>query len=100
MVENLKGLFLIYIKKECELKVEHQGDHATFLNLDITVKEGMLMYKLFNQRDSFLFSIVRMPHIESNIPQINIYLTIKGEFLRLIFQLYASGTLYLWLECY
>ena len=42
------------------------------------------MYKLFNQRDSFLFSIVRMPHIESNIPQINIYLTIKGEFLRLI----------------
>ena len=25
--------------KELEFKVEHQGDHATFLNFDITIKE-------------------------------------------------------------
>ena len=37
--------FLIYL---IFLKIKHQAGHATFLNL---------------------FSIVRMPHIESNIPQ-------------------------------
>ena len=29
--------------KDLELKVEHQGEHATFLNLDITIKEGMFV---------------------------------------------------------
>ena len=28
--------------KEFELKDEHQGDHVTFLNLDITIKNGIL----------------------------------------------------------
>ena len=55
--------------KELEIKVEHQGDHVTFLNFDITIKEGTLIYKLFDKRDSFYFSLVRMPHIESKIPQ-------------------------------
>ena len=29
--------------KESELKVEYQDDHATFLNLDITIKKGTVM---------------------------------------------------------
>ena len=59
--------------KELELKVEHRGDYDTFLNLDITIKEGPFTYKLFDKRDSFPFSVVRMPRVESNIPQ-NIFL--------------------------
>ena len=39
---------------ELELKVERSGTHATFLNLDITVKDGMFIYKLFNK--SFFLS--------------------------------------------
>ena len=31
-------------RKELELKVEPQGDNATFLNLDITIKEGTFTY--------------------------------------------------------
>ena len=76
--------------KELELKVEHQGDHATFLNLDITIKEGTFIYKLFDKRGSFPFPGVRMPHIESNIPQNIFYLAIKGEFLKI-----AHSTLWL-----
>ena len=30
--------------KELELKVKCQGDHATFLNLDVTIKEGTFIY--------------------------------------------------------
>ena len=59
--------------KELELKVEHQGDHFMFSNLDITKKEGTFIYKLLFKRDAFLFSVVRMPHIESNIPQNSFY---------------------------
>ena len=37
----------------------------------------------FDKRDSFPFSVVRMPHIESNIPQSIFCSTIKSEFLRI-----------------
>ena len=63
--------------------VEHHGDHATFLNLNITAKERTFIYKLFDKRDSFPFSVVRMPQIESNILQYIFYSAIEGEFLRI-----------------
>ena len=70
--------------EELELKVEHSGIHASFLNLDITIKEGIFIYKLFDKRDAFPFSIVRMPHIESNIPENIFYASLVGEFLRIV----------------
>ena len=82
MVENLEGLFVI-LPKKIELQVKHQGDHGKFLNLDITIKEGTLLYKSFDKRESFPFSFVRLRHIESNIPQNTFYFAIKGEFLRI-----------------
>ena len=53
---------------ELELKIEYQGSHATFLDLDITLKDGIFIYKIFDKRDKFPFFIVRMPHLSSNIP--------------------------------
>ena len=54
---------------ELELKIEHSGSHASFLNLDISIKDGIFVYKLFDKRDAFPFSIVRMPHKDSNMPE-------------------------------
>ena len=68
--------------EELELKLEHSGLHASFLNLDITIREGEFVYKLFDKRDAFPFSIVRMPFIDSNIPQSIFYSSLVGEFLR------------------
>ena len=68
---------------ELELKLEHSGTHASFLNLDITINEGIFVYKLFDKRDAFPFSIVRMPHIDSNIPESIFYSALVGEFLRI-----------------
>ena len=68
---------------ELELKVEHSGSHASFLNLDITIKDGIFVYKLFDKRDAFPFSIVRMPYISSNIPESIFYSAMVGEFLRI-----------------
>ena len=50
----------IYID-ELELKAEHSGNHATFLNLDISVVDGRFIYKLFDNATNFHFFIIRMP---------------------------------------
>ena len=68
---------------ELELKVEHSGMHATFLSLDITNTNGEFVYKLYDKRDAFPFSIVRMPHEDSNIPSSIFYSALVGEFLRI-----------------
>lgn len=44
-----------------QLKCEHKGDHATFLELDVSVVDGKFVYKLYGKRDAFPFTIVRMP---------------------------------------
>ena len=69
--------------KELELKIEHQGTHATFLDLDITIINKTFVYKLFDKRDAFPFFIVRMPHLCSNIPSSIFYGSVFSEFLRI-----------------
>ena len=68
---------------ELELKVEHSGQSASFLNLDISISDGIFVYKLFDKRDAFPFFIVRMPHLDSNIPKSIFYSALVGEFLRI-----------------
>ena len=68
---------------ELELKVEHHGTHATFLDLDISIKDGTFVYKLFDKRDAFPFFIVRMPQLSSNIPSFIFYGSIFSEILRI-----------------
>ena len=82
-VEFGRSIYNIY-PKELDLKVEHPGDHATFLNLEMTINEETFIYKLFVKIDSFPFLIVRMPHVESNISQKFFYSAIKSEFLRTV----------------
>ncbi len=33
--------------KELELKCEHMGNHATFLEIDITICDGIVAFKLY-----------------------------------------------------
>ena len=68
---------------ELQLKCEHQGLHATFLDLDIQIVDGVFIYKLFDKRDGFPFSIVRMPDLSGNIPSFIFYGSIMSEFLRI-----------------
>ncbi len=69
--------------EELQLKCEHQGTHATFLDLDISVVENNFVYKLFDKRDDFPFTIVRMPDLSGNIPSYIFYGSIMSEFLRI-----------------
>ena len=69
--------------EELQLKCEHQGTHATFLDLDIPIVDCIFVYKLFDKRDDFPFSIVRMPDLSGNIPAFIFYGSIMSEFLRI-----------------
>ena len=63
--------------------MEHTGNHASFLNLDINIVDGKFIYKLYDKRDTFPFFIVRMPQRESNMPQNIFYSALMGEILRI-----------------
>ena len=69
--------------QELQLKCEHKGHHATFLELDITIHANIFVYKLFDKRDNFPFFIVRMPDLSGNIPEHVFYGSISSEFLRI-----------------
>ena len=75
--------FLNIYPPELELKVEHEGPHATFLDLDISIAGNRFVYKLYDKRDSFNFFIVRMPQMSSNIPSAIFYGSVLSEFLRI-----------------
>ena len=77
-----KSCKCIYLR-ELELKLEHSRTRATFLDLAIKIEDRIFFYKLFGKRDKFIFFIVRMPHIESNIPSTIFYDSIFSEFLRI-----------------
>ena len=68
---------------ELKLKIEHAASHPSFLNLDISIKDGIFVYNLFDKRDAFPFSIVRMPHKDSNMPESIFYSSFVGELLRI-----------------
>ena len=68
---------------ELQLKCEHSGDHATFLELDITIVNELFVYKLFDKRDAFPFFIIRMPDLGGNIPSHIFYGSIMSEILRI-----------------
>ena len=53
---------------ELQLNLEHSGNQVSFLDLQITKENSNLNTKLFDQRDEFPFSIVRLPFYSSNIP--------------------------------
>ena len=69
--------------KEMQLKKEHSGIHATYMELDISILNKIFVYKLFDKRDGFPFSIVKMPYLSSNIPYNIFYNTISSEILRI-----------------
>lgn len=68
---------------ELELEKEHDGNSASFLNLEIWIEDGQFIHKLYDKRDAFPFSIVRMPYLCSNIPRKIFYSALVGEFLRI-----------------
>ena len=69
---------------ELELGKESNNIYqANFLDLSINITDGKFEFGLYDKRDSFPFSIVRMPHKSSNVPSKIVYSSIGAECLRI-----------------
>ena len=70
---------------ELELKKENDGlKETSFLDLEISVSDNKtFLVKPYDKRDSFPFSIVRMPFLCSNIPSKIFYSSMGAEILRM-----------------
>ena len=76
--------FNIY-PEELQLDKENTDKHETsFLDLDIKIKDGKFHFGLFDKRDLFPFSIVRMPENPSNVPSSTVYSAISAESFRIV----------------
>ena len=64
--------------KELEIDIGNR-----FLEIDITIKDDIFVYKLFDKRDDFPFFIVRMPDLGGNIPSHVFYGSVMSEILRI-----------------
>ena len=62
-----------------ELKIELEGTHSTFLELDISTVDDRFVYKLYDKRGNFDFFTVRMPQIPSSV----FYGFVFNEFIRI-----------------
>ena len=78
-LENFKDIY----PSELQLNLEGSGTHLSFLDLDLTLQNRHLEIKLFDKRDAFPFSIVRLPFASSNIPNNMFYSSLCAEILRI-----------------
>ena len=85
MVGTLKVVISSYIyPKELQQAKENNDKHkASFLDLDIKITDGKFHFGLFEKKDWFPFSIVRLPGKSSNVPSNIVYSAIGGESLRI-----------------
>ena len=70
--------------EELQLGTENTDKHeASFLDLDIKIKDGKFHLGLFDKRDSPRFATVRMPNKSRNVPSSIVYSAIGAESLRI-----------------
>ena len=70
--------------EELQLGKENTDKHETsFLDLNIKIKDEKFQFGLFDKRNSFPFSIVRMPGKSSNVPSSTVYSATGAESLRI-----------------
>ena len=65
-------------------KVENQlNTESSYLDLDLKVENRIFNSRLYDKRDAFHFSVVRMPYKCSNMPYKMFYSTISEEVLHI-----------------
>ena len=83
-MECLERTFREIYPSELEQKKENSTNFsATFLDLSIEINERTFNTHIYDKRDTFPFSITRMPYKDSNIPSRMFYGCIGAEILRI-----------------
>ena len=82
--EEFESRYSNIYPEELQLDKENNDKHeASYLDLEIKIKDGEFHFGLFDKRDSFPFSVVRMADKTSNVPSSIVYSAIGDESLRI-----------------
>ena len=75
--------FPSHFMKHIPLKGNYEDDAAAHLELGLKIADRQISSNLYDKRNAFNFSVVRMPYRSSNIPSKMFYATISAEVLRI-----------------
>ena len=82
--DEIKGNWKNIYPKELILNLENESDtKATFLDLDIEIKNNQYVTKIFDKRDQFKFDIISYPDLTGNIPEKQAYGVCIGQVIRI-----------------
>ena len=79
----------IYPKELVLVPDDSDGLSTPFLDLQLTITNGIISTSIYDKRDNFDFPIVNFPHLCGNIPNKSSYGVFIGEAVR-----YARGCTY------
>src|SRR6185437_6433178 len=69
--------------KELQLNNESKNDkECNYLDMNITINNNILTYKLYDKKDNFSFEIVNYPNLSGNLPKNHSYGIVVGQLLR------------------
>ena len=63
----------IYPKELQLVKTNHSDTVASFLDLDLSIENGIIISKINDQRDDFNFDIDNFPNFEGDVPRATSY---------------------------
>ena len=69
--------------KELKLnKANNSDSYAAFLDLDLTISNGVISTKIYDKRDDFDFNIVNFPHLDGDVPRAPSYGVYISQLIR------------------
>ena len=67
---------------EMVLEKTNNGNSCTFLDLDITLENGLFTYKSYDKRRNYGFDVIKYPDLSSNVPKIPSYAVFNSQMIR------------------
>ena len=69
--------------KELKLNKANSSDtSAAFLDLDLSIENGVVQSKIYDKRDDFNFKIVNFPHLDGDVPKATSYGVYISQLIR------------------
>ena len=76
-------LVITIYPKELQLnKTNYSDTKASFLDLDLSIRNGVIQTKIYDKRDDFNFNIVNFPHLDGDVPQATSYGVYISQLIR------------------
>ena len=78
-----ENIFSSIYPKELKLNKTNTSDtSAPFLDLDLSIQNGIISSKIYDKRDDFNFNIVNYPHLDGDVPRSTSYGVYISQLIR------------------